>query len=169
MFSREQFVTRLSDMEKRLRPIAKGQVDVTDPHWFEKMQKNHPLDQAGVRATAQDLLHELIDAYASEDDAAREIIRALFREFSSFAWATMLRVPSHTKDGFRAHLLHFSVMDQGDDPRDAKVWLDTLWNTAREAHVDVRPILREVAALSSREDRYRWGSTHDWLQKLSTQ
>jgi hypothetical protein len=165
MFRRDEIVARLAPIDERLRRIAKAPIDLQDVAWLEKMCSVDPLDAAGVRKEAQDLLDELIDAYAAEDDATRSAIRTLFREFSSFAWATAPRAPRKTRIGFRTHLLHFSIADQGDDPRDARLWLDGLLNEAKQAHLDVGATLQEVAALSSREDRYGWGSTRDWLIK----
>ena len=165
MFSKEQFVDSLTLIDERLRQIAKAPIDLSDAAWFDKMCCVQPLDAAGVRTEAERLLQDLIDAYAAEDDASREVIRDLFRTFPSFAWAAAPRIPRKAREGFRTHLLHFSILDQGDDPRDAKVWLDGLLAEAAEVDLDVTSIMNEVAALSSHEDRYGWGSTHDWLMK----
>jgi hypothetical protein len=167
-FSKQQFAERLTPIEELLRPIAKTPIDIADAAWFEKMSRVAPLDAAGVRVEAERLLQELIDAYAVEDDATRQAIRVLFNEFPSFAWATSPRVSRRTREGFRSHLLHFSILDQGTDPRDARVWLDAMMTEARQARLNVNFTLQEVAALSSLEDRYGWGSTHDWLIKLQS-
>jgi hypothetical protein len=165
-FSKHQFAERLTPIEELLRPIAKTPIDISDVAWFEKMTRVAPLDAAGVRVESERLLQELIAAYAVEDDATRQALRVLFNDYPSFAWATAPRISRRTREGFRTHLLHFSILDQGADPRDARVWLDALMTEARQAHLNVNPTLQEVAGLSSREDRYGWGSTHDWLIKL---
>jgi len=163
MFAEDQWLPRIREIDERLEPIAKRPVDINDPGWVAKMRSSSPLDEAGVRRAAEELLQKLVHEYASGDDAARATIRDLFGRFSSFAWAVTLPVPRTTAAGFRERLLHFSILDQGPDPRDATLSLDDLVQTARGAGVDVDALLTEVASLSSRKDRYSWGSTADWL------
>jgi len=158
MFAEDEWLPLIRAIDERLEPIAKRPVDITEPGWMAKLQDSRPLDEAGVRPDAEALLRRLIREYASGDDAARVAIRSLLRRFSSFAWAATTPAPKTTASGFREHLLHFSILDQGIDPRDATLWLDDLVRTARHAGVDVDPVLKEVAALSSRENRYSWGS-----------
>lgn len=163
MFVEAQWLPLIREIDARLEPIARRPVDFTDANLVSKFRSSNPLDEAGVRSAAEELLQKLIHEYESCDDASRATIRALFERFSSFAWATTLSVPTTTAAGFRARLLHFSILDQGRDPRDATLWLDDLVQTARGAGVNVNPLLIEVASLSSRQDRYSWGSTADWL------
>jgi len=163
-----EWISRLASIDGRLQPIAKQQVDPADPNWAANLRSLNPLDAAGVRQEAQDMFHELLDAYETTDEATRVIIRSLFRRFDAFAWATTVRTQRTTAEGARHHLLHFSVRDQGENPRDAKLWLDDILDDARRAGVDVDSILRAVLELSSREDRYSWGSTHDWLEDRLT-
>lgn len=124
-----------------------------------------PLDQAGVRPQAQALLKKTIEIYsaASEDD--RERIRLIFQRYAVFAWAAALPQGPATREWFRRQLLHFSIMDQGTDSRDAVVWLDAIRAKAAKARVDLKPILKEVAALSSNRDRYGMGSTQEQLRR----
>jgi len=163
MFVEEQWLPLIRSIDERLESIAKRPVDITAPGWMAKLRSSSPLDEARVRPVAEELLQKLIHEYASGDDAARVSIRALFTRFSSFAWAATLSAPKTTTAGFRDCLLHFSILDQGRDPRDATLWLDDLVQTARGAGVDVNSVLKDVASLSSRQDRYAWGSTADWL------
>ena len=163
MAAEDQWSVRINAIDERLRPIATRPVDITVPGWADRLRTARPLDEAGVRQAADELLRELVGAYAAAGDAARVAIRALFIEFPSFAWAAALTSPPTTVSGFREHLLHFSIVDQGPDPRDATLLLDHLVRSARDAGVDVNPVLTEVASLSSREDRYKWGSTSAWL------
>jgi hypothetical protein len=163
MFAEDQWLPLIRSIDERLEPIAKRPVDIKDPNWMAKLRSSSAVDEAGVRPTAEELLQRLVHEYASGDDAARATIRALFRRFSSFAWAVTLPGPRTTAAGCRERLLHFSILDQGRDPRDATRGLDDLVQTARGTGVDVDPLLKEVASLSSREDRYSWGSTADWL------
>ena len=168
MFAEDQWLPLIRAIDERLQPIAERPVDIEDLNWGAKWGSSSPVDEAGVRHSAEELLRRLIHEYAGGDDAARATIRALFRRFSSFAWAATLPVPRTTAAGFRERLLHFSILDQGSDPRDATLWLDDLVETARDAGIDVGPLLKEVASLSSREDRYSWGSTADWLLRRVT-
>ena len=163
MFAEDEWLSRIRALDERLRPIATRPIDISDPGCADKLQSSSPLDEAGVRSSAEGLLQSLIQAYASGDNAARAAIRSLLRRFSSFAWAATLAVPMTTTAGVRAHLLHFSILDQSLDPRDAPLWLDDLVQSARNAGLDVEPLLSEVASLSSRENRHSWGSTADWL------
>jgi hypothetical protein len=163
MFAEDQWLPLIRAIDERLEPIAKQPVDIMKSGWVAKLRNLNPLDEAGVRPGAEELLQKLIHEYASGDDPARATIRALFNRFRSFAWATGLRVPKTTAAGIREHLLHFSILDQGRDPRDSTLWLDDLVEAARGAGVDVNPILKDVASLSSRQDRYSWGSTAEWL------
>lgn len=156
-------------LDERLASIAKRPVDINNPNWAEELkQRPHPLDEAGVRGIAVALLEELALAYARVDGESRAAIRGLFSRFTSFAWAATLAQEATTADGFRLQLLHFSMLDQGRDPRDATLWLDRLVQTARFAGVSVEAVLQEGAASSSEGDRYGWGSTADWLLARAT-
>ena len=161
--SGNKWASRISALDKRLEPIGNEPGYVSTVDMIAKFKAEGPLDQAGVRPQAEAILMELIDAYAVGDEETREQIRGLFRRFESFAWAAALPHSRSTADGFRAHLLHFSILDQERDPRDARVSLDGLLRDAHQAGLKVKPILREVAELSSCQDRYSWGSTRDWL------
>jgi hypothetical protein len=165
--SETDWASRMAALDARLRPIAESPppVDITDPDWERKMRSLAPaVDRAGVRAECEALLAELVIAYDGGDDATREKIRGLFRDNPSFAWAASLPIDGATPDGFRAELLHFSMLDQGRDPRDAKVWLDGLVAAARAAGAPTREVLEDVAGRSNRRPVYdRWPSTEDML------
>jgi hypothetical protein len=157
-----EWLPRIQALDERLRPIANRPVSFDE---IAFMVPARPLDEANVRPQAQKLLADLVEAYQTGDESARATLRSMFRRFSAFAWAASLAVPQSTPAGFRAHLLHFSMLDQGTDPRDATLSLDQVVRSARDAGVDVDPILHEVASLSSTEDRYSWGSTSQWLMR----
>lgn len=140
-----------------LEPIAKQPVNLGDPDWLAKLQAAPPaLDRAGVRPEAEAVLAEILGRYA-EDDAARPGLRALFDRYGSFRWAVHPRFPV-TPDGVRSALLLHSVRDQGADVRDEILAVRSVCDEARAAGVDVDPILREVAAMSSDVDRHGMGS-----------
>ncbi|MFJ6675512.1 hypothetical protein ACIQMJ_30775 [Actinosynnema sp. NPDC091369] len=140
-----------------LEPVAKAPVDLSDPDWMAELRGvPHPLERAGVRSEAEAVLTEVLDRYAA-DEASRPGLRALFDRYTSFRWAVHLRFPI-TPEGVRSALVLLSVRDQGADTRDELMVLRALCDEARAAGVDVDPILREVAAISSDVDRYGMGS-----------
>ncbi|NUU24710.1 MAG: hypothetical protein HOV68_24890 [Streptomycetaceae bacterium] len=141
-----------------LAPIVTEPIDITDPDWVARMRAApDPVDRAGVRAEAEAVLAEIVDRYA-EDEAARPALRALFERYGAFRSSAHLPSAA-TPDGIRVQLLHLSVRDQQPDTRDEILTLRAICAQAREAGVDVDPILREVAAISSDVDRYGMGST----------
>ncbi|MFK0284086.1 hypothetical protein ACIQVL_26990 [Streptomyces sp. NPDC090499] len=150
-----------------LAPVATRSVDLTDPDWVRKMQEApHPLDEAGIRPEAEAALREVLTRYEEGDDGVRAALRALLERCPHFTWATTL--PSEpTPQGFRLRLLHMSVEDQGPDTRDMMLTLHDLCGQARDAGVDVRPLLLEVAELSSDVDRYGMGSTRHILLRAA--
>ena len=162
----ENWESRIIELEQRLRPIAQRPVDITRPGWVERLQAGPPpLDEAGVRTPAERLLQEMIDAYAQGTEQTRVAIRRLFTEYRSFAWAAALSTPRTSVAGLRGHLILFSMKDQGRDSRDALLTLQEICHEAVSAGVDTAPVLREVAELSSRANKYGMGSTRDMLLK----
>jgi hypothetical protein len=67
----EEWELRIRDFEERLRPAAQRPVDITRPGWLDQLRADVPsLDEAGVREQVQQLLDELIPAYAKGDNEA---------------------------------------------------------------------------------------------------
>lgn len=166
--SLEELEASVRRIDAKLRPIAKRRVDASDPNWFQEMtQGPAPIDRAGVRREAQELLASIIEDYARKDANWRAAVRGLLARYDSFLWATPLPMDAKTPRGLRAHLIRFAMSDQEKDPRDAKLTLDAVLKQAREAGVDAAPIVREVAALCGDGDPYGWGSTRQWLEKAA--
>ncbi len=118
---------QLARLEDALRPLAKRVVDVSDPDWFAKLTSGPaPLDEAGVRRDAEALLHEILTQYASATDAERSEVRKLISEYPSFTWATAPAQVENPAATLRLRLVHFSLLDQGRDPRDAVLELEQL-------------------------------------------
>jgi hypothetical protein len=160
----ESWELQMMDLEERLRPIARRPVDTTQPDWLDRLRTHKPpLDEAGVRSQAEGLLGNLLSAYAQGGDETRSAIRRMFAEYDSFAWAATLSTPWTSAAGFRQHLILFSMKDQEKDCRDALLALQGLVQDASAAGVDTAEALREVAAMSSRTNRYGMGSTYDML------
>jgi hypothetical protein len=150
---------RLARLDERLRPIAKGIVDLSDPAWVEKFRKGpKPLDQAGVRPEAEALLELLLASYRTGSPTVRTSIRSLFALNSSFTWATPVRQPITTEQGFRQALLKISAVDQAQDLRDTILHLNELSSKAEAVGVNTGPILDEVAALSCDKSGGQMGS-----------
>ncbi|MET7477341.1 hypothetical protein ABZT17_23650 [Streptomyces sp. NPDC005648] len=151
-------------VDASIEPIAHRPVDLTDPDWERRMREGpDPLDEAGVRPEAESVTRELIGLYEHGDERERAAVRALLDRHPSFRWAAGPPLEP-TAEGFRRCLLWMSAVDQGSDTRDE---LLTLWDyraKARAAGVDPRPVLLEVAELSSAEDRFGMGSMRDILR-----
>ncbi|WP_105968988.1 hypothetical protein [Streptomyces geranii] len=154
-------------VDAAVRPIAERPVDTSDPDWADKMrQRPAAMDEAGVRTEAEAALRALIAVYAQGDEVLRASVRGLFSRYTNFRWAVHLPVEP-TPEGFRWRLLHMSAVDQGNDTRDELLALRDLCADARTAGIDLGPILREVAELSSREDKFGWGSMRDILLRAA--
>jgi hypothetical protein len=166
--SLEDWELRIVGLEERLQPIARRPVDITQPDWLDHLRVGvPPLDEAGVREQMEQLLGELIPAYAKGGDETRSAIRRIFAECGSFAWAAALSTRRTSMEGLRQHLILFSMKDQGQDGRDALLTLQEIVREAATAGVDKAAVLREVAAMSSSTNRYGMGSTRDMLLKFA--
>ena len=164
MTTLREIAAKINDLDQRLSPIANRAVDITKAGWGVRLtQLPHPLDEAGARIEAESLLRELIDSYCTSKDGGREEIRNLFKEYRAFAWAAHLPFEPITPEQFRQHLVLFSMKDQGSDSRDALVWLQDLCRKAASSGLSTKPILKEVAELSSEENKYGMGSTKQML------
>ena len=129
-------------LDTAYRPIAKSPVDAAvrdDPEAWGAAIKA-ALDRLGV------------------DDRAEAAVRRLFDRYTSFRWAAHLPREWDTAAEFRSHLIHLSARDQGSDTRDEILELRDLCDRAHGLGIDTGPILDEVAAMSSDEDRYGMGS-----------
>jgi hypothetical protein len=154
-------------LDVALHPIATRMVDVNDPNWIESFQRGiHPLDEAGVRESAEALLMLLLDSYSSGNADHRRSIRELFRMASSFAWATQVPDSVESEDGFRNHLLNISAADHVNDPRDIAEMVSDLYARAIHAGIDAEKIILNVAELSSDElNMASFGSTRQLLRE----
>jgi len=162
VYQLEQAICRL---DAKLRRIAKTPpIDIATPGWSKRLPQptiepyRSPLDRAGVRAEADRLIADTIAFYAAAPDGEREAIRALFRVYDSFAWASGWDIASPkapmTREQLRTALLLFSIKDQGRDWRDAIVWLDSLCAQGLRAQLPLAELLTEIAALSSDTVRF---------------
>jgi hypothetical protein len=154
----------MRELDEKLKPIANRPIDITQPGWLEEAKAlAPPLERADVQPRAQHLLLDIVREYGQVSARQRAEIRQLFKTFKAFAWAATLPRPVGSPETFREHLIHFSIVDQGPDSRDALLTLRDLCVNGATAGVSIRPILEEVAALSSDVDRYGMGSTSSQL------
>lgn len=161
----DELEARLAALDARLRPIADRPVDLSHPGALAALgARPNPLDESGTREPVEALVLEMVRDYAVAGPGWRAGARALLRRFRAFAWAARVPIDGRTPEGLRARLLLFSLLDQGPDPRDARLWLGELCDEARGNGLELGRLLREVAALSSDEDRHGWGSTRRWLE-----
>jgi hypothetical protein len=145
-------------LDELLREIARRPVDLNDPDWADKLRRGPaPVAEAGVEAEAAAALEALLDAYETGGSPARAEVRDIFRAHPSFRWAAHLPRDWESVAEFRRRLVHVSAMDQGADPRDELMAIWWLCNRARDRGIEVEPVLREVAALSSDVDHYGFG------------
>lgn len=166
--SLQQLETTCASLDARLKSIAKRRIDVSDPGWIEKLSRGpHPLDAAGVREKAGQLLRELLDGYEAGDEAWRTGVRGLLMKYDSLAWSFEAPGDRSTVPGLHRELVLFSLLDQGKDPRDAKLWLADICEKGGPYGENFQATLGEVALLSSAEDRYGWGSTRHWLEEAA--
>jgi hypothetical protein len=113
---------------------------------------------ARLRPEAEALLELLLASYRTGSPTVRTSIRSLFALNSSFTWATPVRPPLTTEQGFRQALLKISAVDRAQDMRDTILHLNEISAKAEAAGVNTGPIFDEVAALSSDEsDGKMWG------------
>jgi hypothetical protein len=153
-------------IDELLRDIANRPVDLGDPNWAAKLQQAPPpVEEAGVAAEAAAALDALLDAYETGGLPTREEVRDIFGAYPSFRWAARLPREWNSVGEFRRRLVHVSAADQGADPRDQLMAIWWLCNRARELGIDVEPVLREVADLSSDADRYGFGSARTRIMR----
>jgi hypothetical protein len=163
-FSIQSITISISRLDQKLKPFANRPIDINDPSWAQKVASApYPLEQTGIRAEAQSVLAEILDAYAVGPEELRNSIRALLAKYSSFAWAAQVEAPMTTPDGFRKHLLRLSAVDQAVDFRDTILLIQDLCERADSAGVDVSPALTEVASISSDVSTGNMGSMRDVL------
>jgi hypothetical protein len=158
---------RVALIDACVEPIARRPVDPADPDWPRKMLEGpDPLDEAGIRPEAEAALRDVLSLYEEGDDDVRAFLRALLERCHSFRWATTLPFEP-TPQGFRQRLLTMSVGDQGFDTRDMMLDLHDLCGQARDAGVAIRPLLLDVAELSSEVDKFGMGSTRHILLRAA--
>jgi len=160
-----EFQKAIARLDAMLKPIADRKVSLNELASIANgaLALASPLERAGIRADAEVLVNDITNTYAHSDAPARQTIRELFVQYQAFAWAAPSPWPLTVPDGLRRHLLMFSIVDQGQDSRDAILTLKHIVATAKAGHVDVTPVLKDVATLSSDVNKFGMGSTSGML------
>jgi hypothetical protein len=163
MVDEERWRLELARLDAAIRPIAKREVDLSDPDWQAKLAGSYPLDEAGVRDEAEALLLDILLGYVTATDMGRRAVRALVDEYLSFFWAAATPAGGTAAADLRLRLIHFALLDQRRDPRDAVLWLDDLCRAPEVPPGEAASLRQEVALMASDEDRYGFGSTRSML------
>ncbi len=152
-------MTSLGEIEERLRRLNEqlkanrrlpGHVGMYPEPGFDH-GKYHP--SPAWSAEAEKLVTEIVAHYPTADEPWRVAVRGLVRKHQVYGWG--VHPPFDTErlsieqlwDG----LVMFSLVDLGNDPREFVPILHQLMIFAREADLDLGPLLPKVAALSSAE------------------
>jgi hypothetical protein len=152
---------KLVRLDAAIRPIADRPVDLDDLDALDK--EPSAMDAAQVRPEAQALLMEVLNAFEHATEEDRRAIRGLVDQYPSFFWAAAPPEGATPAETLRRNLLHFALLDQYPDPRDAVLWLQTLCENPDVAVQELEALRREIAQLASDEDRYDFGSTRSIL------
>jgi hypothetical protein len=126
---------QIESLDEKLRPIANRPIPFGADFGAYRMPNDGAANQA---------LADAVELYARSDATQREKIREIFRINHAFAWAATLPFPADDAERFRKHLIHFSIIDQGRDWRDALLWMRDLLGSP----FATREVVSEVAAMS---------------------
>jgi hypothetical protein len=163
-------VQQLPDIEEQvaaydaaLKPITAQPVEHFD---VEQFRNRKPLAEAGIEEGAVALLRTVLDRYEHGPEATRVAIRGIFHRYDSFR-ATVTLPWEPTAESFRRHVLLWSARDLAGDARDELLTMQSWCEQARDAGIDVAPIAREIAAISSDDAPWAMGSTRHLLLALA--
>jgi hypothetical protein len=164
---------RLSDIENKvaaydaaLKPITGQPVGHLEPQeMVEYFRNRKPLAEAGIETDAVALLRTMLDVYEHGPETTREAIRGMFSRYRSFC-STVTLPWEPTAESFRLHVVLWSARDLAPDGRDELLTMQAWCDKAKAAGIDVAPIAREIAAISSDTERWAMGSTRSLLRRL---
>lgn len=150
-------------LDKMIRPIAEGPVTLTELKTI--FQQPDVVDYVGIRQEAHSVLLEILRAVETSTEEERRSIRLLVPTYKSFFWAVQPPDAETPEKTLRRSLVHFALIDQYPDPRDAILWLESLCQAPDVLLERLAAIRREVAELASDDDQYGFGSTRSMLLK----
>jgi hypothetical protein len=149
-----------------LRIVITRKVDLNDPDWVASARAGlKPVDEAGVSPETTAALEALLSAYETGDGRTRVEVRETFRDYRSFRREAQLPREWETVSEFRRHLVLISASGEYDDPRDVLMSIWQLCNEARARSIDVEPVLRAVAAISSDVAAKSFGSMRKMIMR----
>jgi hypothetical protein len=154
---------QLARLEKAISPIANRPLKLDELGSLSK--RPTPMDEAGVRVEAQSLLVEILRALEVGEDEDRRAIRELVPQYRNFFWAAYPPEAETAAETLRLRFLHFALIDQYPDPRNAVLWLQELCEKPGVPLKRLASLRRELAPVASDEDRYGFGSTRSMLLK----
>jgi hypothetical protein len=156
---------RRQSLARRLQPLTSREPLLT---WRRRIAGMDWWLELGVPVGVAPLVREIAGGYKDLDDEGRRSVRALWREYPSFAEAAHTGEEPTSVDAVRRALMLYSIRDQRPDARDEIVGLHELAESARRAGIDFGALAREAAMLSdaSGQDRM-FGSTRDLLLRYA--
>ena len=114
---------------------------------------------AGVANDAQPILSEIIEEYIRGDDTLRKAIRNLFAKYDSLAWAAHYKMKDSSSAEVKRYVASLSIEDQGKDTRDYLMSCSAIFTNLQTKGIPYKKELREVVAISAKNDKYGMGST----------
>jgi hypothetical protein len=167
--SNEAFLVFLKRIKKEakvlnspLKKILTEEIDINSPDWEEKMMNQaHPADESGLRPQIESFFEELVENFEYLTFEQRARVIDLMASKSYLMQSAVLKDDMGTASGFRKALILFVIQDQGADTRDAILALRSIWDHGKKHGFDIDVLFREMAGLSSDEDKYGMGSTRD--------
>jgi hypothetical protein len=168
-----QWDKELAALNKPLARWGKRQVDFDDEAALEELGASHPFQRdQELRKRFYAVVHAMVLVYLEgEPDQCRRI-RMLLTKHPAVRRDLCLpggKPLRSARDGkrFREYLAIMSMRDQGDDMRDELLTLADVVHDALQAKIKVAPYLEEIAALSSRADKYGMGSMQGALRSMT--
>jgi hypothetical protein len=138
-----------SSWRKRLAEFDRGMWSA--PNWtddFRTRLGTPKLNKEG-RTGSEQLILEILTTYASTNDAERDALRKLIKEFPRFAHFAAPPAAESARATLFLRFLYFSLLDPDNDSRDIMSWLERLCQAPDVAVDDIRAIRAEVARLSN--------------------
>lgn len=157
---------RADFLNQKLMPVVNADVDVSAPDWLENLASlPHPADVSGLRNEIGTLFSEIIDQFEFYGPRQRQQIVDFLYQKEALMYAAVIDADRNTPNGFRQYMILFVIGDQGKDTRDAMLALDAYYEDAERLGVNARAIFKEMALISSTNDKFGWGSTRDLFLK----
>lgn len=153
-------------LNQKLTPFVNVGFDINADNWVEKLAHcPHPADVSGLRIRIATLFNEIINQFEFYNSDQRQQIIDLMYQNDNLMYAAVIDAERDTPDGFRKYMILFVIEDQCKDTRDAILALAHAHTEAERQGIDVGSIFREMATISSANDKFGWGSTRDLFLK----